>query len=63
MTRTPHRSIRLPDDWWAAIEAEAEKAGIPVSEWIVDAIREQLPKKARARLSKPKGRGRPKKGE
>lgn len=58
MTTTP-RTVRVPDDWWPAIEAAAASAGVTPSEWIVEAIREQLPKKARAKLSKARGRGRP----
>lgn len=58
MTTTP-RTVRVPDDWWDAIESAAARAGQTPSEWIVDAIREQLPKKVRARLSKSRGRGRP----
>lgn len=42
--------IRLPDDWQAAVESAAEKAGKSVSAWARDALAAQLPAAERKRL-------------
>lgn len=58
MNTTP-RTVRFPDDWWSAIEAEAQRSNQTASEWIVLAAGKTLPKSVRRKLSKPRGRGRP----
>lgn len=55
------KHITQPDDWWAAFQVEADKAGVPLSEWIGEACREKLPKKVVKSLSKRPPAHRPKK--
>lgn len=55
------KNITQPDDWWAAFEAAAKKAGQPLAEWLGDAGKDKLPKAKAAKLTKRVKRGKPKK--
>lgn len=59
----PQRTVRLgisqPPDWIAAWEAEANRQGIDLSQWIGLACNAQLPLAVRKALSDRIGRGRP----
>jgi hypothetical protein len=64
--KTERRPISQPPDWWMAFEAAAEEAEMHLSTWIGEACREKLErtkgqKRAAAKLSDRKQRGRPKK--
>lgn len=61
MPRPDLQNISLPPDWWEAFCAAAAKDKKSVSEWLRDAGAEKLPAKVRAKLSKPRTVGRPKK--
>ena len=50
----------LPADWVAALDAEAERLGIPRAELIRRGIRRVLPSAVRKELSQPAPVGRPK---
>lgn len=45
------KNITQPDDWWQVFEAEAEKRGLTLSEFMGLAAAKMLTKEQRARLS------------
>lgn len=54
------KNLIQPPDWWRAFEAEAEKRGVSLAEWMGNACRRALPADVRAELSDRRGPGRAK---
>lgn len=57
------KNITQPTDWWAAFEAEAEKRGLTLSEFIGLAASKMLAKERKAKLSERVKPGRKKNEE
>ena len=53
------KNITQPADWWVAFEAAAEAEGVSLAEWIGEACKAKLTKRAAAKLSERGTRGRP----
>ena len=54
-------NITIPSDWHAAIQQYAAASGTTVSALLSEVGRDKLPEKVVARLSRARGRGRPRK--
>jgi hypothetical protein len=61
VAESERRNITQPADWWVAIEAAAQAAGVTVSEWIGEACRKRLSVSVRRGLSPRPEANRPKK--
>ena len=57
------KNITQPTDWWTAFEAEAEKRGLTLSEFIGLAASKMLDKEQKAKLSERVKPGRKKNEE
>lgn len=54
------KHITQPADWWEAFKAEADKRGVSLAEWLGEAGKAALPKRAAAKLSERPPAHRPK---
>ena len=63
MTKSPRTPLSIDDERKAAYEAEAQRAGMSLAEWLCWCADANLPKSAQKKLSPRKQRGRPKKGD
>ena len=55
------RLLRLPEDWWDAIDRTASQKGMSSAEWVRRRLRSGIPVEDRGKLSEPPKIGRPKK--
>lgn len=54
------KNISQPPEWWLAFQAEADKHGQSLSEWMGDCCRSNLPKSVAAQLPDRPAAHRPK---
>ena len=58
---TERRNITQPADWWAAFEAQAQREGLTLSEWIGECCRVYLEPGVNSGLSERPPANRPRK--
>lgn len=61
MTSKP-KKLTQPEEWWEAFQAQADKQGVPLAEWMGQQCLKALPAKVRSKLPERPPANRPKKG-
>lgn len=62
MTSKP-KTLTEPEEWWAAFQAQADKEGKTLAEWMGEQCLKGLPEKVRKKLPERPPANRPKKEE